>query len=214
MECRNVPAQTAGRGSYGTQTDPASLSAGTVDGGSLQETCDSLRAHGASRCWFAISTKPHQERIAERTLQRLRIETFCPLLRERKWIRRRQEVKTSPLFPGYLFARFSLAEAYRAVVYARGVKSIVRFGHDPAVVDEALIHGLKARLDEGCLTIPTTSFRPGQIVRIANGTLNGLEAVFERELTGSQRAILLLKALAFNARVVVELEQIVDLQAV
>ena len=211
MEWRNASARPFWLDPHTTETVMVSPSSGTVVESARRETNDSPMAPAAKRCWFAISTKPHQERIAERTLQRLGIETFCPLLLERKWIRRRLEKKVSPLFPGYLFARFVIEESYRAVIYARGVKSIVRFGHDPAVVDDSLIEGLKARLDQGCLTVPTTSFRPGQIVRIANGTLNGLEAVFERELTGSQRAILLLKALAFKARVVVELEQIVNL---
>ncbi len=211
MEWRNASARPFRLDPHTTETAVAPLSNGSVAKSSWPETNDSPMAPPARRCWFAISTKPHQERTAERTLQRLGIETFCPLLRERKCIRRRQQTKVSPLFPGYMFARFIIEESYRAVIYARGVKSIVRFGHDPAVVDDALIEGLKARLDEGYVTIPTASFRPGQIVRIANGALNGLEAVFERELTGSQRAVLLLKALAFSARVVVELEQIANL---
>ncbi len=211
MEWRNTSARPFWRNANMTATTVVSPPTGSVAESVLRGMNNQPMVSPATRCWFAISTKPHQERIAEGTLQRLGIETFCPLLRERKWIRRRQETKVSPLFPGYLFARFSMKESYRAVLYARGVKSIVRFGHDPAVVDDSLIEGLKARLDEGCLSVPTRSFRPGQIVRIANGTLNGLEAIFERELTGSQRAILLLKALAFNARVVVALEQIANL---
>jgi transcriptional antiterminator RfaH len=211
MEWRNGDAQAFKLAVHTTETVATSPSCGSVAEGLLRETNDPSSPHGQKLSWFAVSTKPHQERIAERTLQRLGIETFCPLLRERKWIRRRQQTKVGPLFPGYLFARFCIEESYRAVIYARGVKSIVRFGPDPAVVDETLIEGIKARLDEGYLTVPTTSFRPGQIVRIANGALNGLEAVFEKELTGSQRAILLLKALALKARVVVKLEHIVNL---
>ncbi len=214
MEWHNAAVRPFWGDPHATEKAIASLSTGSAVERSLPETADSPAVSSAKRYWFAVATKPHQERIAEGTLQRLGIETFCPLLRERRWIRRRHETKCSPLFPGYLFARFCLKESYRAVLYARGVKSIVHFGHVPAVVDEALIDGLKARLDRGCLSVLTRSFRPGQMVRIANGALNGLEAVFERQLTGSQRAILLLKALAFNARVVVELDQIVNLEAV
>src|SRR5207249_243143 len=84
--------------------------------------------------WYAVNVKPHQERLAELNLHRLGVEAFCPLLKQRKMIRRRQQISTSPLFPGYLFARFRLEDQYRAVIYARGVRKVVAFGATPAEV--------------------------------------------------------------------------------
>lgn len=161
--------------------------------------------------WYAVSVKSHQERLVELNLQRLGVETFCPLLKQWKVIRRKQQMSTSPLFPGYLFARFRMEDQYRAVIYARGVRNIVAFGHTPAVIDEELIGAIKSRLHNGCVIAPASTFRRGQVVRIQEGPLHGLEAIFEREMSGCQRVVLLLRALSYQVRVVLGLEHVVNL---
>ena len=161
--------------------------------------------------WYAVSTKPHQERQAESNLQRLGVETFCPQLEQRKVIRRVSQTVIRPLFPGYLFARLNIEEHYRAVTYARGVRRIVAFGSTPARVDEELIQGMKARLCNGYLSLTPRLLAPGQVVKIQDGPLSGLEAVFEREMPDHQRVVLLLRTLAYQARVVVPFEQVANL---
>lgn len=161
--------------------------------------------------WYAVSTKPHQEHQAELNLRRLGIETFCPLLKHRKVIRRKSQIVVGPLFPGYLFTRLNLDDQYRAVTYARGVRKLVAFGSSPAVVDEELIEAIKSRVGDGYATVSTHSFTPGQVVRIREGPLCGLEAIFEREMSAHQRAVLLLRALCYQARVVVPLEQVANI---
>ena len=47
-------------------------------------------------------------------------------------------------------------------------------------------------------------FSPGQIVRIQDGPLCSLDAVFEKKLDGASRARLLLKAFSFQAREILE----------
>lgn len=74
--------------------------------------------------WYAVSTKPHQEKQAEAHIKQWGIECLLPLLKVSKVIRRTRKTVIQPLFPGYLFARFDLARHYRAVSYATGcVKS-------------------------------------------------------------------------------------------
>jgi transcriptional antiterminator RfaH len=161
--------------------------------------------------WYAINSKPHQERVAVANLGKLGIETLCPWLKQTKVVRRKRQMVVRPLFPGYLFARFSVKDQYRAVAYARGVRKIVTFGSDPAIVEEELIQSLRYRIQDGYVRIAKPSFHPGEVVRIADGPLSGLEAVFEQELSDQQRAVLLLRALAYRARVVLPLEQVVNL---
>jgi transcriptional antiterminator RfaH len=157
--------------------------------------------------WYAVNTKPHQEYLAELALQRLGVETFCPQLRQTKMIRQRLQTVTGPLFPGYLFVRFDLDVHYRAVNYARGVRAVVRFGPDPAVVDSEMIESIKSRLLDGYVIVQPL-FSPGQAVRIQEGPLRGLEAIFVQEMSDHQRAVLLLQTLSYQARVVADLEQI------
>ena len=78
-------------------------------------------------------------------------------------------------------------------------------------MSEDLIRGLREKLEADIWDITTKKFSPGQPVRIQDGPLFGLEAVFEREMSDHHRAVLLLKALAYQARVIVPLEYVVNL---
>ena len=160
--------------------------------------------------WYAVKCKPHQERIAEFYLKRAGITTFYPQIKEHKIVRRSRQICITALFPGYLFAQFNVEHDYRLVIYSRGVRRVVSFGPTPAVVDEDMIQAIKDRLCNGYVTIPEAAFRPGQVVRIQEGPLRGMEAVFERQIPGYQRAVLLLRAISYQAKVVVDLENIVN----
>jgi len=160
--------------------------------------------------WYAVRTKPNQERQAELSVQRLGVETFYPQMKQRRVIRRREQTIIGSLFPGYLFARLNMAVHYRAAKYARGVLDLVAFGSIPAIVDDEIIEGMRARLRDGCLTLPAPALTPGEVVRIQAGPLQGLEAVFEREMSDHQRIVLLLRTLTYQARVVLPFEQVVN----
>ena len=160
--------------------------------------------------WHAVKCKPHQERVAELHLKRAGIITFYPQIKEPKIVRRRRQICINALFPGYLFAQFNVEHDYRLVIYSRGVHGVVSFGLTPAVVDEELIQAIKDRLCNGYVTIPEAAFTPGQVVRIQEGPLRGMEAVFERQIPEYQRAVLLLRAISYQAKVVVDLEDIVN----
>jgi transcriptional antiterminator RfaH len=160
--------------------------------------------------WYAVHAKPRQESTAARSLERLGIESFVPKLRQEKLIRRQRQSRIGPLFPGYLFARADLNAHYRAVNYAQGVRALVTFGGTPVVVGDEVIQKIRSKLHDGCVIVPPPSFRPGQAVRIQDGPLFGLHAVFERELSDHQRALLLLQALSYQARVVVDLQHVAN----
>lgn len=159
--------------------------------------------------WYAVNTKPHQEETVVSHLSSAGIETFYPRLRQPKRVRGRQTMVTGPLFPGYLFVRFSLETHYRTVQYARGVRRVVAFGLQPEPVDPQIIDGLKLRMEEGYVTLKETSLRPQEPVRIEEGPFQGLVAVFERPMDDGERVMLLLRTLSYQARVIVDLEHVV-----
>jgi transcriptional antiterminator RfaH len=160
--------------------------------------------------WYAVHTKPRQESLAEFTLHRLGVETFCPKLKQQKLIRRKRVDTINPLFPGYLFARFQVETHFRAVNAGRGVLRVVALGTTPTVVDETIISSIQQRLEDGYVTLRPVPLSPGQRVRIHDGPFQGLEAVFEKALSDHQRAVLLLQALSYHARVVVDLANVVN----
>jgi transcriptional antiterminator RfaH len=158
------------------------------------------------KCWYAVRCKARQEHIAVMNIDRAGIATFLPQITESKSIRQKVVWSLSPLFPGYLFAKFNAATDYRTVKYSRGVHGIVSFGISPAVIDEEI----KIRLNGG-LTDANNHLMNGQLVRIQSGPLHGMEAIFERRIPPHQRAVLLLRTISFRAKLVMDLEDIVNL---
>lgn len=167
---------------------------------------------GAHVPWYAVRCKPHQERSASLHLTRAGVGTFLPEIREFKSVRGITQSCVAPLFPGYLFAQFSFDRDYRTVAYCRGVRGLVSFGNRPAVVEVDLLNAIRDRIVDGYVALQEPpQFVPGQLVRIQGGPLRGLEAVFERTIPDYQRAVLLLRALSFQAKLIVELRDIVNL---
>jgi len=67
-------------------------------------------------------------------------------------------------------------------------------------------------MHNGYVTIPAVhSHTPGEVVRIKDGPLGGIEAVLEGELPGHERTILVLKALSYQAKIVADLGTIVNM---
>ena len=160
--------------------------------------------------WYVLSTKSNHERQAEQNIRRMGVECFLPLLQEQRIIRCKVRTIIAPLFPGYLFVRINLSEHYRAVTYARGVRKIVEFGATPVEVDIAMIDAIRSRVasPEVCALPRSKELSRGQLVQIKDGPFVGLEAVFMREMSGHQRAMVLLRTLALQARVVLEINQL------
>lgn len=158
--------------------------------------------------WYAVHTKPRQESVAQTSLRREGVETFLPKLRQRRTIRRVRRWVTGPLFPSYLFARFEAEQSGRLVKYANGVTGIVSFGGKPAAVEETILAEIRARAKDELITLPPPTFRTGDVVVIQDGPLRGLQAVFERPLTGPHRVAVLLKLITGQARAEVSLDSI------
>jgi transcriptional antiterminator RfaH len=158
--------------------------------------------------WFAIHTKPRQEDLAVDALRLIEIETFFPKLRRKKTIRRKMQWIVRPLFPRYIFARFDYEQSQRIVQYANGVARIIKFGDTPAIVDDAIIAAIRERAVEEIVTVQPPSFQRGDLVEIQDGPLRGLQGIFERDLSDSERVLILLECLAQGARVEVSREQL------
>jgi transcription antitermination factor NusG len=71
-----------------------------------------------------------------------------------------------------------------------------------------MIDAIKERLNDGYVTLMPIRPMHGQVVRIKGGPLAGLEAVFMREMTDQNRAVLLLNALGFHTRLTLNMDQV------
>ena len=146
--------------------------------------------------WFCLRSQPKHEHIAAAHLRQLAgIEVFLPRIRFKRATVRGAVWSTEALFPGYLFARFTWPAELRAVQHARGVSGIVRFGDRwPTIADE-IIADLRAALGPEELRVLDAALVPGDVVRIAGGSLRGLLAVVAQVRSGRDRVAVLMEFL-------------------
>src|SRR5262252_8911063 len=95
--------------------------------------------------WYLVHTKTGAEKVAYAQLQRIADRLLLPLAKMRVRQRDRTFQRVGPIFPSYLFASFDLSRVARQVRYTPGVRSIVQFGEQAAVVPGFVIDELIAR---------------------------------------------------------------------
>ena len=147
--------------------------------------------------WFAACCKPRQEAVAEENLLRQGFHTYLPRIRLRQRRRGHWVEVVEVLFPRYIFIRVDPERRSTATVRStRGVTGLVRFGGQPAVVPDAVMDALKRREDaaSGLHQDDRPAFSAGDAVKLVDGPLAGMEAVFT-EKDGDKRVIVLLELL-------------------
>ena len=164
--------------------------------------------------WYLVKSQPRRESVAVMRLTQLGIETFCPYRKKVKRGHGNHKTERSPLFPGYLFSKFNRDTQCRLVTYAQGVSKVVTFGGIPAVVDEEIIESIKGRMQNGFVVFEAPLFRSGDAVRIQGGPLAGFQAVFDKEMPGTERVVILLKNVSCQARVLIDRNYVKNTAAV
>jgi len=138
--------------------------------------------------WFALSVRPQHEKTTAKVLHNKGLECFLPLYRSRRtWSDRIKHLEL-PLFPGYVFSRFS-CEGRVSILNTPGVISIVGFGRVPTPVSDEEIEAIRKVVASGLPIEPWPFLQIGQRVRIERGPLCGLEGIL-LEWKGAWRAVL------------------------
>jgi hypothetical protein len=75
------------------------------------------------------------------------------------------------------------------------VIGIVCLGAEACEVDPLIVENIKSREANGLIVINPKRFRPQQRMIIREGPLRGIEAVFERYLSGSERVAVLMDSI-------------------
>jgi len=155
--------------------------------------------------WYVVHTNPKQEERANNNLQAWGIETLYPKLRMRRYnqFTGAPIYITPPLFPQYLFAKFNARNQLSKIWFTRGVHNVVSFGGHPASVDEEIIEIIRARIDENGFVRIEENLKRGDHVVVKAGPLRNLIGIFERELDEKQRIVILLEAISYQGRLVV-----------
>ena len=158
--------------------------------------------------WFCLKAQPKREHIAAAMLAKIDgIEVFCPRIQQIKKTRVGKKRFVEALFPGYLFARFSLSEHYRRVIHTQGIVYLVQHGKRSAIPTN-LIEELRSSLPEGVIQAPDPSIEPGARIEFVSGSLKGLNGQVIAQLPASNRIQILLEFLGQEITVAVSADDI------
>ncbi|WP_297444235.1 transcription termination/antitermination NusG family protein [Desulfurobacterium sp.] len=146
--------------------------------------------------WYIVSIKPRKEKVVFVQFERINIEYFYPIVK----VKKRKLLKEEPLFPGYMFAKFSIAEHFNNVRYTRGVKDIVRFGRNIPHIDESFIENLKEKTNS-IIDFEKADLKEGEVVKIKEGPFRGLIGQVLKLKKGDERVVLLLKAASMSPKI-------------
>jgi len=143
--------------------------------------------------WYALYTQPRKERQVNGLLEDRGIEAFLPTVRRK--VRRRDRPDVMVYFPCYLFARLDFdATPQSSIAWMPGIRRIVSFGEQPAIVSEELVDLIRERLgdvSEGGYG----RLKQGDRVRFCSGPLRDLDAIFDRPLSSTDRVRVLLNVM-------------------
>lgn len=158
--------------------------------------------------WYCVHTKSKSEHIAAAHLAQLSgdLQIFNPRLRYLKKTVRGKVWFVEALFPGYVFARFSLGEWLRAVNYTNAVLRVIHFGGLYPTVPDEVIALWRERVDGNAVITILEQLEAGDEIEIVEGPFRGLKTVITKVLPAKERVRILLEMLG-NER---EIELAVD----
>jgi transcription elongation factor/antiterminator RfaH len=154
--------------------------------------------------WFVVNTKPKNEDRAAGNLSGGGIEVLAPKLKLRKYKDGRFIYVVEQMFPGYIFAKFHPIDDFHLIKYTRGVKTIVHFGNKIVPVQDEMIAFIRNRLDDGVATLEKKYFKKGEKILVKDGPFKGISGIFEKELEGKDRVMILLDSVKFSVSVEID----------
>jgi len=147
---------------------------------------------------------------AENCLRAWGIETYLPKikLRSRDRYLCKHTWLIKPLFLRYLFARFRFNTMGHQIRYTRGVRDVVSFGENPLSVDDEIIKLIQSQHDEYGYVKLEDNLRQGDEIVVRDGIFKGIHGIFERNVSNTDRVMILLKAIHFQAHMIVDRETV------
>lgn len=168
-----------------------------------------VNRHASGLQWYCLRSQQKREHIAAIHLTRhLGLEVFAPRVSLTRRTRQGPARFTEALFPSYLFARFDLSTHLSAVRASWGVQDVVRFGEQPPLVAESVIHELMAQLGGKSVWIMPELPQPGEQVQLCGGALDRSWAEVLTLREGNQRVRVLLEFLGRQTIVEVPLSSV------
>lgn len=156
--------------------------------------------HNEAAAWYTVYCKPNKEALAARALQTTL--GLCVYLPELCLM---QQGKLSPVlcFPRYLFVQVNLqATAIHHIYAIPGIVRLVGFDAGPQAVPAAAIEAIQQQVEQFNRRThhPEQPFQPGDIVRLREGPLRGLEGLLVEADSSRKRVKVLIHMLGQLSR--------------
>ena len=134
--------------------------------------------------WYACYTRARHEKQVESLLTQRGVQSYLPIVpRVRQWKDRKKLVQF-PLFPSYVFGRFTLTELH-GVLTTPGISTVVRSNGYPTPIPEQDIENVRrfavALMETGVQPEPRPFLVEGQWVRVSEGPFEGVEGIVIEE---------------------------------
>ncbi|MGH1420101.1 MAG: transcription termination/antitermination protein NusG [Hyphomicrobiaceae bacterium] len=153
--------------------------------------------------WLVVQTHPRREKEAIANLRRQNFNVYCPMLVQRIRHARRTRDASRPMFPSYVFVEYNPAQRWRPILSTYAVRSVVRQGAKPSLLNGAFIEEMKWREQNGVITKPSSPYGVGQKIKLERGPLTGLVGKII-ELRDNERMLVLMNLLNQKVRVQVD----------
>jgi transcriptional antiterminator RfaH len=134
--------------------------------------------------WYVAAIQRGKESALKAGLAQYGVDVYNPDI----VVVKRGKKLREPLFPCYLFCLLDpQSEQWPQIRWAKGLRYFLGPSRQPTPVANSLIEEIRARAEGWNRGGWEFAFAPGQQVRISDGALSGMEAIFSRYLPGRQR---------------------------
>jgi transcription termination/antitermination protein NusG len=139
--------------------------------------------------WYAVWTRSRHEQLVREQLEQRKVEAFLPTItRWSRWKDRKKKIDW-PLFPGYCFARFDVADTLR-VLKCTGVVNIVSFDGKPAAIPPFELDSIRLLVGSELQYDPCPMIHEGMLVSVVHGPLKGVVGRLVRKDAAKARLVL------------------------
>jgi transcriptional antiterminator RfaH len=135
---------------------------------------DDWTAGPSGRQWWALHTKPRQEKALARQILRYEIPFYLPLVKKRTVYRGQKVVSFVPLFASYVFTYASNEERVCALTTKRVVQTLAVGNAEELVFD---LRQFRRLIESNAPLTLERRIVPGNRVRVLRGSFMGMEGV-------------------------------------
>lgn len=145
--------------------------------------------------WWVVQTKPKAEDKVIRELNNQGFTTFCPMYRKEKPQASQMQIKTTHLFPRYVFiqANEHAKKFIHAIRSTYGVHMLLKINERPTLLSDQDVQNLKL-IEAQNVNNAESYFKSGDVVKITKGLYQGLEAIIHID-DSLERVVVLLNFL-------------------